>query len=129
MIVLLITILLNAQVGIGTVFSSEDRYNPNPSEACTGKILKDNSLVVAHRELPCGSLVTVCNVRTKLCVSAKVTDRGPFGVTKGNYTSVVDMTPFVAKKIKHNGMEPVVVFSENKIENKKPKIRKRSPNT
>jgi hypothetical protein len=39
------------------------------------------------------------------------------------------MTPFVAKKIKHNGMEPVVVFSENKIENKKPKIRKRSPNT
>lgn len=121
--------LLNAQVGTGTVFSAVDKYNPNPSQACTGKILKDNSAVVAHRDLPCGSLVTVCNLRTKLCTSAKVTDRGPFGIVKGNYTSVIDMTPFVARKIKHNGMEPVVVFAIEKIENKKPKIRKRSPNT
>lgn len=129
MITLIVLLALNYQIGTGTVFSSVDKYNPNPSQACTGKKLKDSSAVVAHRELPCGSVVTICNLRTKLCTSAKVTDRGPFGITKGEYTSVVDMTPSVARKISHNGLEPVIVLSSEPIKNEKPKKRKRSPNS
>lgn len=102
--------LLNVQYGIGTVFSANDVYNPDPSLACSpGKILKDTDRVIAHRELPCFTKVVICNPRTNKCTNAIVKDRGPFGVTKGKYTSIVDMTPEIARIIKHNGKEKVII--------------------
>ncbi len=119
------------QAGIGTVFSSVDKYNPNPHLACAvSKVLKDSDLVVAHRELPCNAKVVVCNQRTQLCVNAVVKDRGPFGVLGSHYTSIIDLSPRVAKAIQHNGFEEVIVGAATLIPNKPPKkkpyIRKNS---
>jgi len=125
-----ILFLLYIQVGIGTNFSSVDRFNPNPSLACkSGETLKDSSFVVAHRELPCNTRILVCNTRTSKCVESVVMDRGPYGVTKSQYTSVIDLSLKTAKAIGHNGFEPVVIFSPTQIPNKGPKkkyVRKNS---
>ncbi len=47
--------------------------------ACGGK-LDPLAMAVAHRTLPCGSVVEVC--RGRLCVFARVWDRGPFHAIK-----------------------------------------------
>ncbi len=122
MIIQALLLKLFLQVGIGTVFSSVDKYNPDPHLACSpNKILKDTDLVIAHRELPCFTKVIVCNVRTEKCSPAIVKDRGTFGITGNHYTAIVDMSEAVAKKIDSNGMEPVLIFSPVPIPNKPPK--------
>lgn len=113
---------LYLQLGIGTVFSSHDKFNPNPHLACApNKVLKDSDLVIAHRELPCFSRVIICNPRTSLCTKATTLDKGPFGINNSQYTSVVDMSEGVQKAIGHNGFEPVVIGSTVPIPNKAPK--------
>lgn len=113
------------QVGIGTVFSAVDKYNPDPHLACVhGKILKDSDLVIAHREIPCGQKVVVCSQRTQLCVTAVTQDRGPYGIIGKHYTSIVDLSPGVAAKIGHNGFEEVVISTTTPIPNKNPPKRK-----
>lgn len=125
-LILTIKLCLTVWAGTGTVFSANDKYNPNPSLACkSGQILNDRDLVVAHRTLPCGSKVVVCNVRTERCTSATVLDRGPYGKTKGDYTSVIDLSPGVASKIKHNGFEPVTVTYVIREKLKLPVVKKR----
>lgn len=130
MIIKAILFLLYIQTGIGTTFSTVDKFNPNPSLACrTGQVLKDSSFVVAHREIPCNTKILVCNLRTSKCIESVVMDRGPYGVIKSNYTSVVDLSLKTAKAIGHNGFEPVVIFSPVRVPNEKPKkkyIRKNS---
>jgi hypothetical protein len=108
-------------VGIATTFSSDDLYNPNNITACyPHKKLDDNALVIAHRSLPCNTKVVICNKRTDICTSARVVDRGPYGLTSTRaglrHTSIVDMTMGVAKKIHHNGFEEVVLFAPKKID-------------
>jgi len=122
MIIQALLLKLFLQVGIGTVFSSVDKYNPDPHLACfAGKKLKDSTLVIAHREIKCGERVVVCNLRTQLCTTAVTSDRGPFGRTGQHFTSIVDMSPGVQKAIQHNGLELVVVGSTLPIPNKPPK--------
>ncbi len=130
MLILKVLLTLYLQVGMGTTFSSNDVYNPNPTLACRpGVILKDSDPVIAHRELPCGAKVSVCNPRTKKCTIATVLDRGPFGILgKGNkrtYTSIVDMSPGVTKLLGHNGFEPVYILSPWPIENRPPPAPKK----
>ncbi len=122
MIIQALLLKLFLQVGIGTVFSSVDKYNPDPHLACAPhQILKDTDLVIAHREIKCKSKVTVCNIRTQLCVTATVMDSGPFGRTGQHFTSIVDMSPGVQKAIQHNGLEMVIIGSTLPIPNKPPK--------
>jgi len=122
MLIQILFLKLFLQTGIGTTFSSVDKYNPNPHLACaTNKVLKDTDLVIAHRELPCFTKVIVCNVRTEKCTSAIVKDRGTFGITGDHYTAVVDMSLEVAKRIESNGFEPIILFSPVPIPNKPPK--------
>lgn len=110
--------------GIGTVFSANDVYNPNPINACTHKKLVDKELVIAHRTLPCGEEVIICNKRNLKCTTARVADRGPYGTTGNNYTSIVDLSEGVKNKIEHNGFEEVFILSGIKLEKDKPKKRK-----
>ncbi len=113
--------------GIGTIFSSNDEYNPDNRAACTHKKLDDKGLYIAHRTLPCKSKVVVCNSRNSKCVLTTVIDRGPYGLTFNGklvvHTSIVDMTVAVAKKLEHNGFENVLIFSSRKIDKKTIKIK------
>ena len=107
--------------GIATVFSSNDYYNPDNRTACyPHKKLDDNALVIAHRTLPCNTKVVICNKRNNLCTTARVVDRGPYGITyndgKYQHTSIVDITYGVKRKIKHNGFEDVTLLSPTKID-------------
>ena len=94
-------------IGVGTIFSRVDHWNPDPRLACSGDILDDNWPVVAlPRPWPCGATIRICNVRTGRCTLALVGDRGP-------RRALVDMTPGVARAIGHNGMENVGIRLEN----------------
>jgi len=78
---------------------------------------------VAHRTWKLGSTVLVKNPRTKLTALALVVDRGPYGATDdsgmwvlkrkredpGQWRGCVDLTPALAKSIKHNGYEKVYI--------------------
>ena len=110
-----------ADQGIGTVFSSNDVYNPNPVTACTGKKLIDSDLVIAHRTLKCGEEVIVCTKRNLKCAKARVIDRGPYGIRGSDYTSILDMSIGLQKKIEHNGFEEVFLFSPSEIKKIRPK--------
>ncbi len=127
-LILTIKLMMTVQMGTGTIFSAVDVYNPNPSLACNGRILNDSDLVVAHREAPCGTKITVCNVRTEKCVIATKLDAGPFGKIKGEYTSIIDISPGVAKAIKFNGFEKIMItYSLKEKQKKLPKRKKRPP--
>jgi hypothetical protein len=116
----------DVESGLGTVFSSKDVFNPNPTLACQPKkLLDDKSLTIAHRTLPCFSKVIVCNKRTEKCVQAVTRDRGPYGVTKNTWTSIVDLSVGVQKAIGHNGFEPVFLIAPQKIEKIYPKKAKK----
>ena len=104
--------------GVATVFSSDDHYNPNNRTACHPyKKLDDGALVIAHRTLPCNTKVVICNKRTNLCTTARVVDRGPYGITydgkKYQHTSIVDITHAVQRKIRHNGFVCMVDYKLN----------------
>jgi hypothetical protein len=80
---------------------------------------------VAHRTLPCGTAIGVCNVRTSRCTSAFVVDRGPWGALdrKGqwharipplrpgeHYRGELDLLPAVYSAIALTGIEKVVYW-------------------
>jgi len=112
---LFITVAVHS--GPSTQFSSVDIYNPNPTLACTGQLIDDNSYIVAHRSLPCGTLVRVCNKDMSKCVQARVLDRGPYGCKRkrGNvceeYRSDLDLSLATAKAIGHKGFEEIIFLS------------------
>jgi hypothetical protein len=75
---------------------------------------------VAHRSLPCGTVVKVTSPRTKRSTLAVVIDRGPFGALHkgrwrikvrasdpGVWRGELDLSPGTAKAIGHNGFEIV----------------------
>jgi rare lipoprotein A (peptidoglycan hydrolase) len=100
---LLLALFMQAQVGIATTFSANDVSNPNPLLYCTNRTLNDErDLIVAHPTLPCGSEVYLYNLRTKRHVVAKVADRGP-------RRALIDLSPKTARKLRANGMEPMLV--------------------
>lgn len=104
-LILIISLLGGSQFGLGTVFghSSWDPNNPNPYLACyQHRVIDDRDLIVAHPTLPCGSRVWVYNPRTGHSVVALVADRGP-------RHAAVDLSTAVAKRIGHNGKEPVLL--------------------
>lgn len=101
----------NIQFGTGTVFGSAawDHNNPNDQNACYKRApgvhehIGDDRMSIAHLTLPCGSYALLYSPRTNRWAKVRVVDRGPYG------RSVVDMTRAVAKKLKHNGDEPVLI--------------------
>lgn len=97
-------LLLNGQFGIATTFyAEEDPWNPDSHLACYGRDMDDSDNVVAHPTLPCRSQVMIYNIRTKLSTISYVGDRGP-------KRAIIDLSPSVAKRIKSNGYERVVIF-------------------
>ncbi len=44
----------------------------------SGEIYNMNSMTAAHRTLPFGTKVRVCNTLNQQCVNVRINDRGPF---------------------------------------------------
>ena len=86
---------------IGSIFGAHDTGNPDPTLACTGKMVDDRSLVIALKTGPCGARYLVCNPLGGRCVVAVRLEWGP--VHRG-----LDMTQGVADTIEFNGSGPVV---------------------
>lgn len=53
-------------------------YGPSGKPTACGHAYTGSQMIVAHRSLPCGSQVRLCNNHTGRCVTATVDDRGPF---------------------------------------------------
>jgi hypothetical protein len=105
--VVAILAVLGGQWEIGTIFGSSrwDRSNPNSSLACYHRQIDDaHDLVVAHNTLPCRSPVLVYNPRTGKSTLARVGDRGP-------RRAGIDLSLQVARRLRHNGFEKVLVVS------------------
>lgn len=107
---LLLSLLVTAQVGVGTTFWSHgDPQNPDNRNACHFKVkgiprrLDDRALAFAHKTLPCGSWAIIYNPRTGLAVKAQKWDWGP-------RHAMIDITKAVQKAVHSNGMEQLVVF-------------------
>lgn len=100
---------------------------------------------VAHRTLPCGTRLGICNPRTGRCTSAYVVDRGPWGALDKNgewhvrtgplragehYRGVLDLLPGVYSAIDLQGIEKVYFWplpdpqqSQSSRDNRLPPLR------
>ena len=67
------------------------------------KKLIEMGLIVAHKKIPCYTLVQVCVNRTQLCSEAVVADWGPVHAD-------IDLYAPLSKKLKHNGDERATWF-------------------
>lgn len=94
---------LGAHYGLATTFSAVDPWNPDPRLYCTNRVMKDTDLVVAHPTLPCGTPVWLFNPRTLRTAVAIVQDRGP-------RHAMVDLSKAVARRLRSNGMEHVLML-------------------
>lgn len=101
---------MQMQVGVATVFSANDEFNPDPYCPCLKRNLNDRTdYIVAHRTLPCRTPLVVCLPRSARCVRVVIGDRGPYG-RKANkqFRATLDLAPAVKKVLKHNGYEKVL---------------------
>ena len=48
------------------------------NRTASGEIYNMHSMTAAHRSLPFGTKVRVCNASNKRCVNVRINDRGPF---------------------------------------------------
>jgi rare lipoprotein A (peptidoglycan hydrolase) len=106
-VILMLSLLATGQVGTGTVFGSSrwDPMNPHSRLACEHREIDDNQdLVIAHNTLPCGQRVWLYNPRTGRATLARVADRGP-------RHALADLSPVVARRLAHNGREPVLLVA------------------
>jgi len=123
--VLLTTLLSSAPVatesGLAAVYGYPgDRLAGGPL-ACTGRMLRAEDRVCAHRTLPCGTPLLIQSLRSKRIATCQVLDRGPYGARlpggrfiikkrpggRGTWRGVVDMAPAVASMLGVNALEPV----------------------
>jgi rare lipoprotein A len=53
-------------------------YPYHGNRTASGEIYNMHSMTAAHRTLPFGTRVRVCNTSNKRCVNVRINDRGPF---------------------------------------------------
>lgn len=85
-------------------------------KTASGAVYKHEKFTAAHKTLPFGTKVTVCNLKNGKSVVVKINDRGPFG--KG---MMIDLSQSAAKEIGMLGLgiAPVEISYKLKIEDKK----------
>lgn len=64
------------EAGIASTYGEGDGFEGNRT-AC-GQIFHTRAIQIAHKSLPCGTLVKVVDTHTGHSVDARVTDRGPY---------------------------------------------------
>ena len=130
---LFLALLASLQFCTASQFAHKgDRLAGGPSRYLGRRVLPTD-VGIAHRDLPQGTWVNVCNKRTGLCATGVVLDAGPYGMVdeKGWFNSALaptrrrtlirkvgkhkayrgcaDLTPALAQKIGHNGLEKVSI--------------------
>ena len=128
LLVLLATLLSSAPVGtesgVAAVYGYPgDRLAGGPL-ACTGKLLRAEDRVCAHRTLPCGTPLLIQSMRSRRLATCQVLDRGPYGArlpggrfviktrpsARGMWRGVVDLSPAVARMLGVRTSEPVRII-------------------
>ncbi len=124
MIALLIAL---SMVCSSTIFGYESEGRHGSTTVLTGKRVTAADIGIAHRTWPMGARVHVKNLRTGLSWIAIVLDRGPYGKLTpegkwfngapmfkernrgrvGKFRGCADLTPTLAKLIRHNGRDRV----------------------
>jgi len=141
LLILLYQLLHNPHIEYhySTIFATPgDKWLGGPSPCLrdeNGKLRKvrpdDN--IIAHRTLPCGTVVRIFNPLNGKTTVARVGERGPYGACikpgwkvgdkcpgrywrlkrkpwePGIWRGAFDLTPRVARRIGHNGFQPIVV--------------------
>src|ERR687885_1531954 len=64
------------QTGLASTYGEGDGFEGNRT-AC-GQVFHTNTVQIAHKSLPCGTLVRVEDANSGRSVDAQVTDRGPY---------------------------------------------------
>lgn len=85
-----------AQVGEASYYSMgfEER------RTAAGTIYQTEEFSVAHRSLPLGTIVDICEQgNLNNCVTAIVTDRGPYAPDKQGRSRIVDLSPAIFKAL------------------------------
>lgn len=161
MLLLAISMLVGMEAGNGSRYGYEgDQFDNVGTFACRRTLAarygqktwqKMRQHGVAHRTLPCGTRLGICNQRTGRCTTAYVVDRGPWGALDRNgewhvrtskllpgehYRGVLDLLPGVYSAIDLQGIEKVYYWlmpdpeqSQSSRENRLPPLRSlgRSP--
>jgi rare lipoprotein A (peptidoglycan hydrolase) len=64
------------ETGIASTYGTGDGFEG--SRTACGQVFRTNVVQVAHKTLPCGTLVRVEDIASGQTVEAEVTDRGPY---------------------------------------------------
>lgn len=108
---------------IATVFGTPGDKHMGTKTACKPYSFDPETPGIAHRTLPCGTLVKVTLTKSGHQRYARVVDRGPYGAImddgswgkkirrsdEGKWRGCVDMTPALSRAIGHNGYEEVEI--------------------
>ena len=127
------------QICNATVFAYRGDSWAGGISPCLRRHVRPSDVGIAHRTLPCGSKVTLTNVRTGKVAVGRVVDRGPYGAcvrrgyhpiaskhhckrqdwrlrlrkpTRGRWRGCVDLTPALRHRLGHNGGELVILVPE-----------------
>lgn len=106
-----------------SIFGYEGDEHKGGEAVCVHRDLRPDEIGIAHRDLPCGTQVTLWLPRTAKWVVAKVVDHGPYGANVGRHWVVkrkvtdpgiwrgcIDMTRKTARILGHNGFEAIYWF-------------------
>lgn len=76
------------------------------NHTASGEIYNMHSMTAAHRTLPFGTKVRVCNTSNKRCVNVRINDRGPF-----DYGRDIDLSRAAAEAIglRSSGVDQVTI--------------------
>lgn len=79
-------------------------YHGRPT--ASGEIFNMNEMTAAHRTLPFGTRVRVCNTKNNICTDVRINDRGPF--VKGRD---IDLSKAAAEQIgiRNDGVGQVTI--------------------
>lgn len=117
---------------IDPVTNKRDKWAGGKSP-CLKRLVRQTDNVIAHRTLPCGTKVKITNLRTNKTTISRVGERGPYGACikkgwkvgttcprghwrlkrkasdPGIWRGAFDLTPRVARRLRHNGFELIEV--------------------
>ena len=115
---------ISVEKGLATRFGDPGDPLDGDRLSCVRRPMLPGEHACAHRTLPCGTTLIVENPRTGAITTCAVLDRGPYGAIlkngkwviklrkkdPGSWRGVLDLSPSVARALKHNGREPVRLY-------------------
>lgn len=72
------------EVNYASIFAMKDDIWAGGASICLWRTVRPTDHIIAHRTLPCGTVVFIYNPRTHLSTVAAVGDHGPYGACLDN---------------------------------------------